>query len=144
MAIRVLIADDHRLFRAGIRRILASSEDIEVVGEAKDGHEAVELTAALEPTVVLVDIAMPRLGGIDTARRIRENHPQTAVIILSMHEQEDYVLEALRVGAAGYILKSASPQELETAIKAVARGETYLTPTLAKYAVGELRAARAR
>lgn len=135
MAIRVLIADDHLLFRAGIRRILASLEDMEVVGEAADGDEAIRLTADHQPDVVLVDIAMPGLSGIETARRIRANQPRSRVIILSMHEHEQYVLGALQAGAVGYLLKNASPQELETAVRAAARGETFISPAIAKYVI---------
>lgn len=135
MAIRVLIADDHLLFRAGIRRILASLEDMEVVGEAADGDEAIRLTADHQPDVVLVDIAMPGLSGIETARRIRANQPRSRVIILSMHEHEQYVVGALQAGAVGYLLKNASPQELETAVRAAARGETFISPAIAKYVI---------
>ncbi len=135
MPIRVVIADDHRLFRAGTRRILESFSDVEVVGEAANGEEAVRLTADREPHIVLADIAMPELDGIETARRITTGFPRSRVVVLSMHDQEEYVLRALEAGAAGYLLKSASPEELETAIRTVARGETYLAPAMAKFVV---------
>jgi DNA-binding NarL/FixJ family response regulator len=119
--IRVLIADDHALFRAGIRRILQSFDGIDVVAEAADGHEALRLTEQHHPHVLLLDIAMPGLNGIEVTARIVRGFQQSRVILLSMHDGEEYVLRALRAGASGYLLKSASPTELELAVRAVAR-----------------------
>jgi len=135
MAIRVLVADDHALFRAGIRKLLQSFADVEVVGEAGDGHEALRLTAAQRPDVLLMDIAMPELNGVDAAARLTRAGPRPRVVILSMHAGEEHVLRAIRAGAAGYLLKDASPAELETAVRAVARGETYLSPAVSRYVV---------
>ncbi|HET7341836.1 MAG TPA: response regulator transcription factor [Methylomirabilota bacterium] len=135
MAIRVLVADDHALFRAGIRKLLQSFAGVEVVGEAADGHEALRLTAAQHPDVLLMDIGMPSLNGVDAAARLTRESARPRVIILSMHTGEEHVLRAIRAGAAGYLLKDATPAELETAVRAVARGETYLSPAISRYVV---------
>jgi DNA-binding NarL/FixJ family response regulator len=127
-SIRVLLADDHVLVRAGFRTLLEALPGIQVVAEANDGREALELIAEHQPHVVLMDIAMPGLNGLEAASRISRECPQVRVIILSMHANEEYVLRALRAGAAGYVLKDASPGELEMAVQAAAAGETYLSP----------------
>ena len=133
--IRVLVADDHALFRAGVRKLLQSFSDVDVVGEAADGQEAVRLTEQHRPDVLLMDIAMPELNGVDAASRLTREASPTRVVILSMHTGEEYVLRAIRAGAAGYLLKDASPTELEQAVKAVARGEIYLSPAVSRYVV---------
>jgi DNA-binding NarL/FixJ family response regulator len=133
--IRVLLADDHRLVRAGIRSLLLQLPGVEVVAEAADGREVLRLAAELRPDVVLMDIMMPELNGLDAAARLAASQPGTRVIILSMNSTEEYVLQALRAGAAGYVLKDASPGELEQALRAVAGGETYLTPAVARHVV---------
>jgi DNA-binding NarL/FixJ family response regulator len=133
--IRVLVADDHALFRAGLRKLLQSFEDVEVVGEAADGHEALRLTALHRPDVLLMDIAMPELNGVEAASRLAREAPDTRVVILSMHAGQEFVLRAIRAGSAGYLLKDASPAELEQAVKAVARGEMYLSPAVSRYVV---------
>jgi DNA-binding NarL/FixJ family response regulator len=135
MAIRVLVADDHALFRAGIRKLLQTFAGVEVVGEAADGHEALRVAVAQRPDVVLMDIAMPDLNGVEAAARLTRDGPRPRVVILSMHAGEEHVLRAIRAGAAGYLLKDASPAELETAVRAVARGETYLSPAISRYVV---------
>jgi DNA-binding NarL/FixJ family response regulator len=137
MPIRVLLADDHELVRAGISALLQNIPEVEVVAEANDGHEALHLVATLQPQVVLLDIAMPGLNGLETAARITETFPGVRVIMLSMHADEEYVLQALRAGATGYLLKGARRPELELAVTAVARGETYLSPAASKHVVGE-------
>jgi DNA-binding NarL/FixJ family response regulator len=137
--IRVLIADDHALFRAGIRRILESFGGVDVVAEASDGHEALRLTERHHPHVLLLDVAMPGLNGIEATARVCRDFAQSRVILLSMHEGEEYVLRALRAGASGYLLKSASPTELELAVRAVARGETYLSPAVSRHLVDDYR-----
>ena len=130
--IRVLIADDHALLRAGIRSLLAGISDIDVIGEASDGREALELVASLRPHVILMDIGMPNMNGLMAADRIRSEFPNVRVVMLSMHATTEYVNQALRAGAVGYLLKDAQTTELEFAVKAVARGESYLTPVVSK------------
>src|SRR4051812_15378167 len=128
--VRVLLADDHDLVRAGIRALLQGLAGIEVVAEAGDGREALRLAQAHRPDVALMDIAMPELNGLDATARMAATSPNTRAIILSMNASEEYVLQSLRVGAAGYLLKNISPAELEQAIRAVARGETALSPAI--------------
>ena len=128
--IRILLADDHDLVRAGIRSLVQSVEGIEVVAEAGDGREALRLVKTHQPDVVVMDIAMPGLNGLDATARIVKAFPKAAVIILSMHATREYVLEALQAGASGYVLKNAAVDELETAIRTVARGGKYLTPSV--------------
>jgi DNA-binding NarL/FixJ family response regulator len=135
MAIRVLVADDHALFRAGVRKLLQSFEGIEVVGEAGDGQEAVRLSGTQQPDVLLMDIGMPGLNGVEAAARLTREASRPRVIILSMHTGEDHVLRAIRAGASGYLLKDAKPVELEVAVRAVARGEIYLSPAVSRYVV---------
>jgi len=142
MSIRVTLADDHILIRAGLRALLQSLPNVSVIGEASTGHEAVEVVAREQPDVVLMDIAMPGLNGLDAAGRIVKQWPGVRVIILSMHANEEYVGQALDAGATGYLLKGAEPAELELALKAVMRGETYLTPSVSKPLVDEYLARR--
>jgi DNA-binding NarL/FixJ family response regulator len=130
---RVLLADDHTLVRAGIRSLLQDLPDIQVVAEAGEGREALRLIGVHRPDVVLIDIAMPGLNGLEVAARVAEEFPHVRVVILSMHATEEYVLRALRAGAAGYLLKDAGPVELELALTAVARGEMYLSPGVSKH-----------
>lgn len=135
--IRVLLADDHTLVRAGIRGLVANLSDVEVAGEAGDGHEALRLAEALHPDVVLLDIGMPGLNGLEVAARLTKIDPMIRTVILSMHMSEEYVLQALRAGAAGYLLKGSAVAELEVAIRAVARGDTYLSPAVSKRVVDD-------
>ena len=138
-AIRVLIADDHNLFRAGVRGLLKTFGGMEVTGEAMNGHEAVALAAEQRPDVLLMDVGMPGLNGIEAAERVRAATPTTRVIILSMHTGEEHVMRALKAGAAGYVLKDAQPDELERAVRQVANGEAYLSPSVSKYLVSYAR-----
>ena len=131
--IRVLLADDHALFRAGIRSLLEKVAEVEVTGEAGTGREALQQIEASPPDVVLMDILMPELNGLDATARVVARFPAVRVIILSMNAAEEYVLQALRSGASGYLLKNASPAELELAIKAVARGEIFLCSAVSKH-----------
>ena len=135
MPIQVVLVDDHVLIRAGLRALLHSLPNIEVIGEASDGHEAIDVIAQHQPDVVIMDIAMPGLNGVDSARRIVKQTPSTRVIILTMHANEEYVGRALEAGAKGYLLKGAEPAELELVLKAVMRGETYLSPSISKHLV---------
>ncbi len=133
--IRVLLVDDHQLVRAGIQALLRDLSEVEVVGEASDGREALRLIAAHHPDVVLMDIMMPGMNGLEAAARVVKESPTTRVLMLSVNASEEYVLQALRAGAAGYLLKNISPAELETAIRAVARGERYLTTAVSKHVI---------
>lgn len=135
--VRVLLADDHTLVRAGLRKLLESLPDIEVVGEAADGLALLALTEQLQPNLVLMDIAMPGLNGLDATARLVNAWPHIRVLILSMHQNEEYVRQALRNGAAAYLLKDCAPLELELAVKAVLRGETYLSPAVSKGVVSD-------
>jgi DNA-binding NarL/FixJ family response regulator len=128
--VRVLIAEDHNLVRAGLRSLLEAMPSVEVVGEAGDGRQALDLIAATVPDVVLMDITMPGRNGLHSAARVRAEHPTVRVIMLSMHDSEEYVWQALQAGASGYLLKNAEPAELELAIRSVARGMSYLSPSV--------------
>ncbi len=135
--VRVLIADDHNLFRAGIRLLLEELPGIQVVAEARNGLEALDAVQSHSPDVVLMDIAMSGMNGLETTTRITKEYPTVRVIILSMHANEEYVWQALRAGAVGYLLKDAGTAELELAIKAVAQGETYLSPPISKQVISD-------
>lgn len=126
-SIRVLLADDHTLVRAGIRALLEKLPDVEVVAEASDGREVLKLAAAHQPGVILMDIAMPGLNGLEATARLGKEFPKIRVIILSMHHNEEYVWRALKAGAAGYLLKKAATVELATALQRVRLGEIYLS-----------------
>ena len=133
--LRVVIVEDHALVRAGMRALLQKIEGVEVVSDVGDGWEAVKSVQTDAPDLVLMDIAMPGLNGLDATLRIVKESPTTRVILLSMHANEEYFQQALEVGASGYLLKGAELSELELALRTVARGETYLTPAVAKYAI---------
>ena len=134
-ALRVLLADDHSLVRAGMRSLLRDIEGVAVVGEAADGGQALALAERERPDVVLLDIAMKGMNGLEAAARFRELHPGIKVIILSMHASEEYVLQALRAGAAAYLIKDSATAELELALRSVMRGETYLSPAISRQVV---------
>ncbi|MEM7336577.1 MAG: response regulator transcription factor [Chloroflexota bacterium] len=131
--ISILLAEDHVLVRAGIRALLQSLSYTEVVAEAGDGQEAVDLIAKLQPNIVLMDISMPKLNGLEVTRRMVKQFPDVRIIMLSMHMNEEYVLQALNAGAAGYLLKDSSIAELELAIRSVSEGETYLSPPVSRH-----------
>ncbi len=135
--IRIMLADDHALIRAGLRALLKSIEGVEVIAEASNGHETLEAVERRQPDVILMDIAMPELNGLETAARILKRWPKVKIIMLSMHANDEYLRQALGAGAAGYLLKGADPAELELALKSVIRGETYLTPAVSKRLVQE-------
>lgn len=140
---RVLLADDHTLVRAGLRALVDGFAGFQVVAEAGDGREAVSLTRQLEPDIALLDIGMPGLNGLDAAALITKETPKTQIVILSMHTAENYVLEALRAGAVGYVVKDAAVDELERALRAVRKGERWLSPTVSRHLLDEyLRLAR--
>jgi DNA-binding NarL/FixJ family response regulator len=128
MAVRILIADDHTLVRAGLRRILEDEVDFTVVAEASDGAEAVAAALATDFDVAILDISMPKLTGLQAARRILDHRPQVRVLILSMHDNEEFLFEALRTGASGYVLKSSAESDLVRACRTAMRGESFLYP----------------
>lgn len=128
----IILADDHALVRAGIRTLLEKLPGVAIIAESGDGRETLALVQARDPDLVIMDISMPGLNGLDATARIVREHPRTKVLILSMHTGEDYVLQALRAGATGYLLKDAATEELHLAITAVRQGETYLSPTISK------------
>jgi DNA-binding NarL/FixJ family response regulator len=130
--IRVLLADDHQLMRSGIRLMLERDRDLSVVGEASDGREAVALTKSLKPDVVIMDIGMANLNGIEAARQMTQERPDLAVMILSMHSDESYVLRALRAGARGYLLKDSAEPDLIKAVHVVAGGKSFFSPAVSK------------
>jgi DNA-binding NarL/FixJ family response regulator len=134
---RVLLAEDHTLVRAGIRALLQNLTGIQVVAEASDGREALRLIKTYQPDVVLMDIAMAGLNGLEATARVTKEFPTVRVIILSMHSNEEYVAQALRAGAAGYLLKDAVAAELELAVTAVARGKTYLSPAVSQHVIAD-------
>jgi DNA-binding NarL/FixJ family response regulator len=129
--IRVLVADDHMIVRTGIRHVLESEAGFEVVGEAANGSEALSLAAKLRPDVVVLDISMPGESGLQLAAQLRDSSPEPRVLILSMHDNAEYVLESVRAGADGYLLKDTAATELRNAIRAVCRGESYFSPPIA-------------
>ena len=133
--IRILIAEDHAIVREGIRMILGEEPDFDVVGEAKDGREALELAQQLAPDVIVMDISMPRMTGIEATPQIRRLCPGTRVLILTMHEEESYVFQLLRAGASGYVLKRAAAQDLVEAVRSASRGEAFLYPSVARNVV---------
>ncbi len=135
--IRVLIADDHTLVRQGIRSLLALAADIEIVGEAADGRQAVEKVRQLAPDVVLMDLAMPKMGGLEATRRIRKESPATKVLAVTQYDDSEYVIPVIEAGARGFVTKMASPLELASAIQAVYRGESFLSPSAAAILVEE-------
>ncbi len=138
--IRVLLADDHNLVRAGMRALLQNDPEILVVAEAADGRQVRKLVEAEKPDIVLMDIAMPELNGLDATAQLLKEFPKLRVIILSMHATKAYVLQALRAGASGYLLKGAATPELTLAVKTVARGDTYLSSAVSKYVVDAFKA----
>jgi DNA-binding NarL/FixJ family response regulator len=130
--IRILLADDHNVMRAGLKLLLEKQAGFKVVSEASDGHQAIENALTTRPDVIVLDIAMPKLTGIEAAQRISAQLPQTSIIILSMHSDEGYVLRALKAGARGYLLKDSAESDLIEAIKAVSEGKAFFSPEISK------------
>jgi DNA-binding NarL/FixJ family response regulator len=137
--LRVLLADDHALVRGGIRALLETIDGVTVVGESGDGHETLELIRSLQPDLVLLDISMPGLNGLEIAERVGRESPAVRIVVLSMHATESYVADALRAGVVGYLRKSAAVAELPAAIASVAAGEIYLSPGISQQVVEALR-----
>ena len=135
--IRVLIADDHTIVRSGVRLLLEAEPDIEVVGEALNGREVIEMASELQPKVILMDIAMPEVDGLEATRQIKERWPQIEILVLTMHRSEEYFFEMLRNGASGYVLKAANTEDLVKAVRIVSKGEVFLYPSLANRLVKE-------
>ena len=133
--VKILVVDDHAIVREGVRMILAKENDLEVVGEAGDGQQALDLTVLLRPDVIIMDISMPGMGGIEATQTVRAKHPEVQVLALTMHEDESYVFQLLRAGAAGYVLKRAAAQDLVQAVRAAAKGEAFLYPSVARKVV---------
>jgi two-component system response regulator NreC len=133
--IRLLLVDDHVIVRAGLRMLFQAESDMEIVGEVGSGEDAVSAVQQLEPDVVIMDVAMPGMGGIEATRRVKEAHPDTAVLALTMHEDEQYFFEMLGAGASGYIPKRAAPDDLVSAIRVVSQGNVFLYPTVARMLV---------
>ena len=136
MTIRVLVADDQSMVRAGFRMLLSGEEDIEVVAEASNGKEAVEKAARFDPTVVLMDIRMPELDGLEATRRILAADPDARVLVLTTFDLDEYVYEALRAGASGFVLKDDPPEQLIAAVRTVASGDALLSPAVTKRVIG--------
>jgi DNA-binding NarL/FixJ family response regulator len=136
---RILLADDHAVVRQGFKMLLDAQPDMEIVGEASNGREAVESAETLRPDVVIMDVAMPELNGIEATRRLAASAPHTRVIALSMHKDSVYVREILRAGARGYLLKDSGAEDLVSAIRAVAKGESYLSPAVSNAVLDDYR-----
>ncbi|MCK6585511.1 MAG: response regulator transcription factor [Anaerolineales bacterium] len=135
--IRLLLVDDHEVVRRGLQMLLENEADLNIVGEASAGGEALDLVKTLEPDVVIMDIALPDISGIEATRRIKEAHPNVAVVVLTIHEDQQYFFEMLQAGASGYVPKRAAPDDLITAIRAAHRGAMYIYPSLAKLLVSD-------
>jgi DNA-binding NarL/FixJ family response regulator len=135
--ITVLVAEDHTIVRKGICSLLEAKAEIEVVGEAEDGREAVEKVETLRPDVVLMDITMPRLNGLEATRQIKRLYPQVKILALTMYTNEEYIQQILQAGASGYVVKQAAPAELISAIQAVYRGDSFLSPSISKTLIDE-------
>ena len=133
--IRLLLVDDHEVVRSGLRMLLENEADLVIEGEASNGGQALELVEQLNPDVVIMDITLPDISGIDATRQIKVLHPRVAVVALTIHEDQQYFFEMLQAGASGYVPKRAAPDDLITAIRAAKRGETYIYPSLAKLLV---------
>lgn len=130
--IKVLVADDHTILRQGIKALLDNQEGIEVVGEAKDGREAIKTIEEVFPDVILMDIAMPGLNGLEATRRIKKKFPKIKVVVLTMHANEEYIFQILKAGADGYLVKETAFQDLISAINAVCKGEAFMSPSISK------------
>ena len=135
MTIRLLLVDDHAVVRSGLRMMLDNEGDAEIVGEASSAAEAIEAAMRLKPNVILMDIGLPDLSGIDATREIKQRTPEVSIVALTIHEDEEYFFKMLEAGASGYVPKRAAPEELLTAIRAAAAGQVYLYPSLAKLLV---------
>lgn len=134
--IKIIIVDDHIMLRDGIKNVVNDINDFEIIGETGDGYEAISLAKILKPDIILMDISLPNINGIEVTRRIKKDHPNIKIIGLTMHDNEEYLSQMLQAGASGYIIKKAAASELQEAIRIVSRGESYLYPTVAKHLIG--------
>jgi DNA-binding NarL/FixJ family response regulator len=141
MPIRILIVDDHGVMRAGLRALLQDDPSIEVIGEAASGEEMIQLVSQVSPEVVLLDIGLPGIGGIEATRLLKRIHPEIHVVVLTVHEEESLLREALKAGASGYVIKRAAEEELIAAIKSVWRGDMYIHPAMTRLLVKDLSSA---
>lgn len=137
--VRVMLVDDHSLVREGLRHVLAATPGVEIIAEAGDGETALKLAAELKPDLVVMDLSMPGLGGLEVTTRLRALLPAVKVLILSVHDHQEYVLGAVRAGAQGYLRKDTSPSELREGLRAVARGESYFSPPVARHLTNAVR-----
>lgn len=137
MTIRILLADDHTILRAGLKMMLNAQPDIEVIGEAQDGRQALQEAQKLHPDLILMDITMPDMNGIEATRQVKKLLPDIKVLILTMHEHDEYIFQALRAGASGYMLKEAADTELISALRVIQSGQFYLSPTAQSVMVGD-------
>jgi two-component system response regulator NreC len=135
--ITVLLADDHTIVRKGLRSLLEAEADIDVIGEAEDGREAIEKTSELHPDVVVMDITMPGINGLEATRQIKQRSSGVQVVVLTMHTAAEYILQILRAGASGYLIKRAAPSELISAVRAAYRGESFLSPSVSKTVIDD-------
>jgi len=135
--IRVLLAEDHTIVRKGLRSLLEGEAGIEVIGEAEDGREAIKLADKLHPDIVVMDIAMPGLNGLEATRQLKKRFPEMKILILTMHANEEYILQTLKAGALGYLVKKAAPSELISAIKAVYQGNSFLSPSISRKVIDD-------
>lgn len=135
--IKVLIADDHRVVREGLMAILKTKENIEVVGEAQDGQEAIQKVRTLEPDVILMDVSMPRMGGVEATRQIKREFPHIGIIALTMYDEQQYIFDLVRAGATGYLLKDTESSQIVEAIRAIYRGESLIHPSVASKILAE-------
>ena len=135
--IKVLVADDHRVVREGLMAILKTKENIEVVGEAQDGQEAIQKARTLEPDVILMDVSMPRMGGVEATRQIKREFPHIGIIALTMYEEQQYIFDLVRAGATGYLLKDTESAQIVEAIRAIYRGESLIHPSVASKILAE-------
>ncbi len=137
MKIRILLADDHTILRAGLKMMLNAQPDMEIVGEAQDGRQAVQEAQRLQPDIILMDITMPDMNGIEATKQIKKLSPEGKILILTMHEHDEYIFQALRAGASGYMLKEAADTDLISAIHIIQSGQFYLSPTAQSVMVGD-------
>jgi NarL family two-component system response regulator LiaR len=139
VGVRVLLVDDHAMFRAGVKSLLAFNPEFEIVGEADSGQQALDKVREVKPDIVIMDIAMPGMDGLSATRLIKELHPEVKVLLLSQHENREYILPALKMGASGYVLKRAAADELIQAVKSINAGKSYLDPDVADIVVNDYR-----